>query len=97
MVDLTSNPLLRFSSHLSLQSAHAVLLVNVPIPLLLCPVLEDHGDAENENHIDSDNPESGSEDLVKIAVGERGELANATTLLRRDKSIDASAVLYKGR
>jgi microcompartment protein CcmK/EutM len=43
----------------------------VAVSLLLHPVLEDHGNAKNENEVDTDNAKGGSEDLVKVPVGER--------------------------
>lgn len=53
----------------SLKSS-AVLLVDVPVALLLHPVLENHGDAEDENEVDTNNAKCCSEDLVEILVGE---------------------------
>lgn len=47
-----------------LQTAKTVLLVNVPVTLLFGAVLEDHGDTEDENGIDSDDTKGGGEDLV---------------------------------
>jgi hypothetical protein len=67
------------------------------VALLLHPVLEDHGDAEDEDEVDTDDTESGGKDLVKIPVRERREFANASTLLRRNEGIQASAVLHKWR
>jgi hypothetical protein len=36
---------------------------------LLHPVLENHGDAEDENEVDADNAKRGCEDLVQVSVG----------------------------
>lgn len=67
------------------------------VALLLHPVLEDHGDAENEDKVDADNAKGSREDLVQKPVGERRELANTTTLLRCNKGIKADVVLNEGR
>lgn len=80
-----------------LQAINTILLVDVAVALLLHPVLEDHGDAENEDEVDADNTEGGSKDLIQVPVGERGELADATTLLRSNKGVQASAVLHEWR
>jgi hypothetical protein len=69
----------------------------VAVALLLHTVLENHGDAENENEIDADNAKGGSEDLVEVPVGKRGELANASALLRSNKGVQARGVLYERR
>lgn len=52
-----------------LQTAEAVLLVNVPVPLLLLPVLKDHGDAQHKKGVYADDAEGCSEDQVQISVG----------------------------
>ena len=54
---------------LFLQCTHAVLLIDVPVSLLFLPVLENHGDAKNQNCVDADNAKSSREDQVQIAVG----------------------------
>jgi hypothetical protein len=69
----------------------------VAVSLLLHPVLENHGNAENEDEIDTDNAKGSCEDLVEVSVGERRELANASTLLRCNKGVLASGVLDKWR
>jgi hypothetical protein len=80
-----------------LETTQTILLVNVAVSLLLHPVLEDHGYAKNENEVDSDNAESGSEDLVEVPVGKGREFANASTLLRCNEGVGTSAVLYEWR
>src|SRR3954471_316249 len=57
-----------------LQCIHAVLLVDVPVSLLFLSVLENHGDAKNQNCVDADNPKGSCEDQVQIAVGVGREL-----------------------
>jgi hypothetical protein len=74
-----------------------VLLVNVTVALLFHPVLEDHGDAKNEDEVNADDAKSGREDLVEVPVRKGRELANAAALLRCNKGVQASAVLYKRR
>lgn len=54
---------------MTLQAADTVLFINVPVALLLLPVLEDHGDAENQNHVNTDDAKGGGEDLVEVPVG----------------------------
>ena len=60
-------------------------------------MLEDHGDAENQDEVNADDTEGSSEDLIKVFVGEGRERANATTLLRCNKGIGAGSVLNKWR
>jgi hypothetical protein len=69
----------------------------VAVTLLLHPVLENHGDAENEDEVDADDSEGGCEDLIEELVGERGEFADASSLLRCNKGVETCAVLYKWR
>jgi hypothetical protein len=78
-------------------NSSAVLLVDVPVALLLHPVLENHGDAEDENEVDTNNAKRCSEDLVEILVGEGRERSDAPTLLRCNKGVCASLILYKWR
>lgn len=47
-----------------------VLLVNMPVALLLHAVFEDHGDAQNQDEVNTDDSKGCREDLVKILVGE---------------------------
>jgi hypothetical protein len=87
---------LHSSSHIfqgPLQSTHAVLLVNVPVALLLLPVLENHGDAENQDCVDANNAKGSGEDEIQITIGERRELGNASAFLRSNKRIDTGAIL----
>jgi hypothetical protein len=74
-----------------------ILLVNMAVAFLLHPVLEDHGDAKDEDEVNADNTKGGREDLVKVPVRKGRELANASTLLRCNKGVQARAVLYKRR
>jgi hypothetical protein len=69
----------------------------VAVALLLHPVLEDHGDTENQDEIDADNAKGGREDLVEVPVGKGRELANASALLRSNKGVQARGVLYERR
>jgi hypothetical protein len=69
----------------------------VAVALLLHPVLEDHGDAENEDEVDTNDTESGGEDLVKVPVRKRREFADTSTLLRSNEGVQASAVLHEWR
>ena len=55
---------------LPLQPTKPVLLVNMPVALLFRPVLEDHGDTQNEKHVDTDNAKCSREDQVEVSVGE---------------------------
>ena len=73
----------------------AVLLVDVPVALLLHPVLEHHGDAEDEDEVDTNDTKCCGEDLVEIFVGEGRERSDAPTLLRRNKGVCTSLILYK--
>jgi hypothetical protein len=84
-------------SHLRLNTTQAILLVNVAVTLLLHPVLENHGDAKNENEVDADNSKSCREDLVEEPVRIRREFANASALLRCNKGVQASSILDKRR
>jgi len=97
----THNPLRRRPRALSLstclQASSAVLLVNVPVALLLHPVLEDHGDAENQDEVDTDDAECCGEDLVEVPVGEGGKWTNASTFLGCHEGVGAGRVLNKGR
>ena len=79
-----------------LHASSAVLLVDVPVALLLHPVLEDHGDAKNQDEIDTNDTERGGEDLVKVFVGERGEGTNTSALLSCNEGVGADIVLDKG-
>jgi hypothetical protein len=69
----------------------------VAVTLLLHPVLENHGDAENEDKVDADNAKRSGEDLVEELVGIRREFANASALLRCNKGVQASTILDKWR
>lgn len=77
------------------QTLNTVLLVNVAVALLLHPVLEDHRNAEYEDEVDSDNAERRCEDLIQILVGLGRELADAATLLRRNKGVFTSAINHE--
>jgi hypothetical protein len=90
-------PLCRLCLYLRLDTAQAVLLVDVAVTLLLHPVLENHGNAENEDKVDADNTKSSRKDLIEVLVGERRELANASALLRCNKGVQASSILDKRR
>ena len=68
-----------------LQTSKAVLLIDVPVPLLLLPVLEDHCNAQDEERIYTDNAECGGEDQIEILVRETREGSNAATLLRSNE------------
>ncbi len=81
----------------SSQPSHAVLLVNVPVALLLHPVLQHHGDAEDEDEVNANNAKGSGEDLVQILVCEGGEWDDASTLLGCNESVGASVVLDKWR
>jgi hypothetical protein len=50
--------------------ASPILLVDVPVTLLLHPILQDHGHAENQDEVDTDNAKGCGEDLIEVAVGE---------------------------
>jgi hypothetical protein len=63
------------------------------IAFLLLSVLKDHGDAEDQNGVDANNAKGRSKNKIQIAVGEGGELANASALLRSNKRVQAGAVL----
>lgn len=52
-----------------LHSSSSILLVNVPVAFLLLPVLENHGDAHYEKHVNSDDTESGCENEIEIYIG----------------------------
>jgi hypothetical protein len=90
-------PLCRLRLCLHLDTAQAVLLVDVAVTLLLHPVLENHGNAENEDKVDADNTKSSRKDLIEVLVGKRRELANASALLRCNKGVQASSILDKRR
>jgi hypothetical protein len=75
-----------------LETAHTILFVNVAVALLLLPVPQHHSDTKDQDEVDADNAKGGSEDLVQILVGKRGELSNAATLLRGNKGVLAGAV-----
>jgi hypothetical protein len=94
---LFQNPLLfcMFGFSNRLYSAQSVLLINVPVAFLLHAVLEDHGNAEDEDHVYAHDAEGGSEDSVQVGVGERGELADAASLLSGDQGVLACAVLHE--
>lgn len=77
--------------------ASAIFLIDVPVTLLLHPVLQNHGYAENQDEVDTDNTKGCGEDLVEVAVGKRREGTNASTLLSCNKSISACRVLDKWR
>jgi hypothetical protein len=59
-----------FQPLLCLQTTKAILLIDVAVALLLHPVLENHGGAENEDEVDANDTKGGSEDLVEVPVGE---------------------------
>jgi hypothetical protein len=42
----------------------------MPVSLLLLPVLENHGDAEDEDDIDADDAKCRGKDLVSGVVGD---------------------------
>lgn len=69
----------------------------MPVALLLHPVLEDHGDAENQDEVDANNAKRGGEDLIEVLVGKGGKGANAPTLLGCNEGVGTGAVLDKGR
>lgn len=69
----------------------------MPVALLFHPVLENHGDAEDEDEVNSNNTKGCGEDLVKVSVGERREWTNASTFLGRDKRVGACRILDKRR
>lgn len=62
------------------QAAIAGLLVDVTETLALLTVLEQHGEADDEQGVDSDHAKDGGEDVVEEAVGERGNGTDAATL-----------------
>lgn len=80
-----------------LKPTESVLLINVPVALLLLAVLEHHGNAKHEKDVDADDSKSGGEDLVEVLVGEGGEFADATALLRGNQRVLACAVLDEWR
>ena len=80
-----------------LKASNAVLLIDGPVALLLHPVLEDHGDAEDQDEVDTNNAEGCGEDLIKVFVGERREGTNASTFLSCNKSVRASGVQHERR
>lgn len=59
-----------FKSSNRLYSTKSVLLVNVSVALLLHAVLEDHGNAEYEDHVYTDDAKGCSENAVQVRVGE---------------------------
>lgn len=69
----------------------------MPIPLLLLPVLQNHGHAKHQNGINADNAKSRGENLIEVLVCESRELADAAALLRGDERVETGAVLDKGR
>jgi hypothetical protein len=80
-----------------LQTTNTVLLINVPVALLLHPVLENHSNAEDQDEVDTNDTESGCKDLIKVPVGKRGEWANAATFLGRNEGVGAGRILNEGR
>ena len=68
----------------------------MPVAFLLLPVLEHHGDVENEKSVDAHDTEGSGEDEIEILVGCRREFADAATLLRSYEVIDAGSVDLKG-
>lgn len=80
-----------------LKPTKSVLLINVPVALLLLAVLEHHGNAKHEKDVDADDSKGGGEDLVEVLVGEGGEFADATALLRGNQRVLACAVLDEWR
>lgn len=58
-----------FSVESALETA-AILLVDVPVALLLHPVLQDHCHAENQDEVNTDNAKGCSEDLIEVSIGE---------------------------
>lgn len=89
---------LHTSTHIDrlLQTTQSVLLVNVPVTLLLHPVLENHGDGKHKHGIKTDDTESSSENAVEILVGKGRERADAASLLGGDEGVATSDVLDEG-
>lgn len=69
----------------------------MPVALLLHPVLQNHGNAEDEDEVDANDTKGGSEDLVQVLVGEGGEGNDAPTLLGCNEGIGAGTVLDEWR
>jgi hypothetical protein len=67
----------------------------VPIAFLFLSVLKDHGNTEYQNGVNANNAKGRGEYKIQIAVGEGGELANASALLRGNKRVQTGAVLDK--
>lgn len=63
-----------------LEGAVARLLVDVAEALALLAVLEDHGEADDEEGVDADEAEDGGEDVVEEDVGEGRHGADAAAL-----------------
>lgn len=80
-----------------LQTTNTILLINVPVALLLHPVLENHGNAEDQDEVDTNDTESGCKDLIEVPIGKRGKRANASTLLGRNEGVGAGRILDEGR
>jgi hypothetical protein len=72
------------------------LLVDVTIPLQLRTVLENRGDAEQQQHVDAHNAKGGGEDEVQVAVGKGREWADATNHLRGRVGVRADVADDKG-
>jgi hypothetical protein len=63
------------------------LLVDVLVALLLHPISENHGDAQNEDEVDADDAKGRGEYLVQILVRKRRELADAAAFLRCNEGV----------
>lgn len=64
---------------------------------MLHPVLQYHGNTQNENDIYADDAKRGREDPVEILVGGGRKLADAATLLRSNKGVYTSGILDEWR
>lgn len=64
------------------------------IPLQLLPVLQHHGDTEDENTVEPDDTESCSEDDIQIGVCKVRERADTALLSLSFEVVWANTVLY---
>lgn len=69
----------------------------MPVPLLLLPPVQHHGNAKNKNCVETDDAESYSENYIEIPVCERRKLADATALLCGNERVGAGVVLDETR
>jgi hypothetical protein len=68
------------------------LLINMPIPLQLIPVLDNHCRAQQQKHINSNNPKRRRKNNIQIGIRKHRKRTNTALFLARSKGISAYAV-----